>query len=141
MKAFPFTRSEWKSVSDASFPILNATLSNDTAVRDSYFIELQEVLATLRVRYGDHPVLLETEADFSDDDSERLSLYQRAVALAEENQLPTLSIRLSLIRLLIDGGNHASALQELGACEVEVARADSDEASDWARLKAELSEA
>jgi uncharacterized ferritin-like protein (DUF455 family) len=138
METFPFTEAEWAAVIDASFAIMNAGFSDDTVMQDSHFVELQEVLATLRACYGDHPVLLETEADFTDDDFERLALYQRAVAISEQNALPTLSIRLSAARLLIDTGCHAAALRELNACQFETQTADSDDAAEWSRLRSEL---
>jgi hypothetical protein len=47
-------------------------------------VGLFDVLAGLRARHGDHPVLLETEADFTEDDEVRLALYQQAVPSAND---------------------------------------------------------
>ena len=49
----------------------------------------------LRARHGEHPVLLETRADFAEDDVERVALYRRAAGLAAVHGLATLNIRLS----------------------------------------------
>ena len=57
-------------------------------------------------------MLLETEADFTDDDGERLALYQQAVRTAVAYGLPTLSIRLSQAGLLLEMGRHKRARQE-----------------------------
>jgi hypothetical protein len=138
---FPFSKAEWDAVSDAAFPIVNATIADDAALRDSLLIELQEVLATLRNRHGDHPVLLETEADYADNTQERLRLYRRAIVVAELNELPTLTIRLSVAQLLIDTGDRDKALEELIACQGETKTADSYYAGEWSRLRAELQDA
>lgn len=49
----------------ASLAIVNATFADDRVLAASAFVELRAVLRDLRTRYGDHPVLAETEADFA----------------------------------------------------------------------------
>ena len=102
MEEFPFTEAEWATAREAIWGIVKAGSIEDTVVEASCLVELLEVLTTLRKRYGDHPVLLETEADFIDDESERIELYQRAIDIAIEEGLPTETIRESLIRLRLN---------------------------------------
>ena len=137
MESWPFSKAEWASVSEAALPVVNASLAEDAVVRASHLIGLLDVLAGLRERHGDHPVLLETEADFTDDDGERVSLYRRAVGVAEANGIQTLTIRLSLSRLLLDRGQHDAARDELLACESELPDGDESDRASWAELIAE----
>jgi hypothetical protein len=122
VEAFPFTEAEW-----AADPVLRASL----------LVGLLDVLAELRARHGDHPVLLEAQADFTDDDGERVALYRRAVRVALTHGLPTLSIRLSLARVLLGAGQPAAARVELRACAGEAHLGDEAERSEWAELLAE----
>ncbi|MBW3541369.1 MAG: hypothetical protein KY476_13965 [Planctomycetes bacterium] len=118
-------------MSDAAWPVVDATLADDPLLRDSHLVGLLDVLAELRARYGDHPVLLETEADFAEDDRERAALYQRAVHIAVSHGLPTLSIRVSLARLLLEAGEREAAAAQLRACEDEVCGGDESERASW----------
>jgi hypothetical protein len=40
VEAFPFTEAEWAAVNDAVLPVVNATLTDDTAVRASPLVRL-----------------------------------------------------------------------------------------------------
>jgi hypothetical protein len=64
MDALPFSDAEWDAVVAMSRAVVNATLAEDRVLAASALVELQGVLADLRARYGDHPILAETEADF-----------------------------------------------------------------------------
>lgn len=141
MDSWPFSKSEWDAVSDAALPIVNAGLTDDAVVRASHLVGLLDVLARLRARHGDHPVLLETEADFTEDGVERILLYRRAVGVAEANGIQTLSIRLSLSRLLLDMGQHDAARDELLTCEGELTDGDESDRASWAELFAESKQA
>jgi hypothetical protein len=134
VEAFPFTDAEWDGVKEAALPLVNATFAEDDALRASCFTELREVLGELRAWHGDHPVLLETEADFTEDDAEQVALYRRAASIATAHGLPTLSIRLSLARVLLDAAEPGAALAELLACEGELVGGDESERSSWAEL-------
>jgi hypothetical protein len=136
VEEFPFTDAEWDRVKEAALPLVNATFAEDDAVRASCFTELREVLGQLRARHGDHPVLLETEADFAEDDAERVALYRRAAGIAAAHRLPTLGIRLSLARVLLDIEVPGAALAELLACERELVEAKEPERASWAELAA-----
>jgi hypothetical protein len=76
MNPFPFSESEWSRVAAATLAATNATLADDEVLSASHFVELQSVLTELRRVYGDHPVLLETEADFAAEGAERIALYE-----------------------------------------------------------------
>lgn len=141
MEAFPFTEAEWASVEEAALPVVNATLADDPVLRASHLIELLDVLASLRARHGDHPVLLETQADFAEDDVERVALYRRAAGIAAAHRLPTLGIRLSLARVYLDTGDPGAALAELLACKGELGEGDESERASWAELVVEATPA
>lgn len=136
MDAFPFTREEWQAVRDAALPVLNATSAEDDVLYESNFIELQCVLHTLRERYGDHPVLLETEADFTHDSDTQRTLYEQARDIAVHHRLPTASIRVALAGVLLDDFNAVDAARgELTACRQEILDSgDEWEQSNWKEL-------
>lgn len=133
MNEFPFSEDEWEAVNVASSAIVNATLAEDAVLRDCQFTELQLILKALTEKHGDHPVLIETEADFTGDAVDRLRLYGLAVSLAETNCLPTYTIRISLAGLLLEEfGELESAREALLACEQEVtACADDYDKKTW----------
>lgn len=133
MDPFPFSDDEWDRVKEASRAVVNATLADDLVVRASHFIVLQIVLDELRLQHGEHPVLLETEADFEDEPLRRFHLYRCAIQLAERNRLPTYTIRISLARLLLEDFNDMeSAENELESCRDEiVVTGDDAERNEW----------
>ncbi len=133
---FPFSTADWSRVRDAARAVLNATWAGDDVLRASQFEELRLVVTELRERYGDHPVLLETVADFSDDPAERRRLYQAAIQQAQDAGLMTYSVRIALARLLLDDFDEPDrAYRELRACEPELAAlADDSERAEWAEL-------
>jgi len=138
VEAFPFTNSDWSSVEDAAWSVVNASGADDEVLCASHLIEFFDVLERLRAKYGDHPVLLETQADFVEDDSERIVLYRKAASIAVSYGLPTLSIRLSLAKVLLDSNEHDNAQKELRACEGELNEADDFERESWGELFAKL---
>jgi hypothetical protein len=133
---FPFSTDDWSRVQDAARAVVNATLAGDDVLRASRFEELRLVVAELRESCGDHPALLETEADFSGDPAERRRLYQAAIQQAQDAGLVTYSVRTALARLLLDEFDEpAPAYGELKACEPELAtHADESERAEWAEL-------
>ncbi len=141
MEPWPFSKAEWISVNDAALPVVNAGLTEDAVVRASHLVGLLDVLADLRARHGEHPALLETEADFIEDDGERVSLYRRAASVAEANGIQTLTIRLSLSQILLALGQQDAARNELLACEGELPSGDESDRATWAELVAESTRA
>jgi len=139
MKAFPFTDAEWAPVRSAALSILNADAAGDEVLKASLRLDMLDLLAGLRERHGDHPVLLETVADYTDNNTERAVLYRQAVDIAVANGLPTLSIRLFFARVLLDLGQPGAARKELRACEGEARGRSERERAEWADLMAEAS--
>lgn len=136
MEAFPFTAEDWSDVSEAVRAVVNATLAEDAVLRASHFEELRGLLAALRSKYGPHPVLVETEADFTDEPHTRVALYEQAKRAALAGGIATYNIRLALARVLLEElGNPGRALQELLACRDEVmAEAEEDVRKEWQKL-------
>jgi hypothetical protein len=138
MDEFPFSQEEWSEVEDASRAIVDSLFAGDDILQASNFVLLQITLEQLKKKYGTHPVLLETEADFIDDVESQLHLYENAIRAAQENSLPTYSIRISVARILFEECNDpAKALHELLTCESEIdSSADNDDRAAWSELVA-----
>ena len=138
MEAFPFTEEEWEAVREAARAVIKATKAEDRELRAARFADLQSVLRWLRGRHGDHPTLLETEADFSTSPSTAAGLYLQAEREASARGLPALSIRLALARVLINElGKPGVALETLLACQEELPYAGESQCVTWNRLFAE----
>jgi hypothetical protein len=131
MEAFPFTKAEWSPLEDLASSILNAHSAGDDVLVASITLELLDRLEALRTQHGDHPVLLETAADYTEAPAERAALYRRAIELAVAHGLPTLSIRVSFAPVLVELGEPAAALDELQACGREAAGGGADERESW----------
>src|SRR6476620_3189167 len=99
MDRFPFSKREWKAVRAAAAAVAEASGPSQRAVR---FDDLRAALTGLKDKYGDHPVLIEIEADFTAEPATAAKLYRAAELYAAANELPTLSIRLSLAKLLVE---------------------------------------
>jgi hypothetical protein len=132
VEAFPFTKAEWHPQKDLALSILNAEFAEDDVLAASLRLEMLDRMDALRARHGDHPVLLETAADYTEDTPERAALYRRAVDLADAHGLPTLSIRLSFASVLTELGEPIAALEELRSCGSEAATGSADERKQWA---------
>ena len=128
MREFPFTKADWNRVSEAARAIVNATLIDDDVLADCRFSDLRETLDDLREKYGEHPILLETEADFRHDPNEAISLYSQALAMARENGLPTETICLSYARALIENRRDLDQARELLKACHDTIHAGGDEA-------------
>jgi hypothetical protein len=136
MDEFPFAEDEWARVRESTLSLTNASLANDNVLAQSLFSELEHVLGELRARHGEHPVLIETAADFQDSPTRQVELYRCALELAERNRLPTLSIRLSLAWVLLENfGDAPQAEKELLACQEELSsNADDHDLAAWSKL-------
>jgi hypothetical protein len=137
MKNLPYTTAEWDAVRWAAGAVTEAADAGDAAARAARFADLQSLLGELQQKHGDHPLLWETEADFTPDPAAAADLYRVAEALAVDANLPTLSIRLSLARLLAEElDRQAEAREALLACRDELPFAGEAECQSWARLLA-----
>jgi hypothetical protein len=136
MEPFPFTEEEWSEVGSATLAVTNATLADDHVLRDSAYLDLEDVIHKLCKKYGDHPVLLETLADFESDPALRIRQYQHAIRQAEQFELPTVTIRLALATDLIEEfGSSSEARRELMECKSELAgHDDKSDIETWSRV-------
>jgi hypothetical protein len=138
MDRFPFSKKEWRSIREAARSVAEAAQSNDADRRAARFTELLTLLKGLRDRHGDHPALLETEADFTPDPPAAVAIYRQAGETAAMHGLPTLSIRMSLARLLLEElADAPGARSTLLAGRAELVDARSAECSAWAALLVE----
>lgn len=136
MQEHPFSDADWQTVVEACRLVTNACLADDAVLRASRFVDLVEVLSELRRKYGDHPAIDEVRADFTEDPQEQISLYERALMLAMENGLATLSIRMAMASTFLeDFGDAERAAAELSACRAELLKnGDKDEHRQWTEL-------
>ena len=135
MDRFPFTKREWKAVRAAASAVAEASGPSQRSVR---FAELKAALEALKGTYGDHPVLLETEADFTPEPASAAKLYRAAELYAAANELPTLTIRLSLARVLVEELNQPrEARAALLACRDELPDASVADCGAWTTLLSE----
>lgn len=135
MEVFPFTEEEWEAVREAAREVINASKAENPTLRAARFADLQSVLRWLRGRHGDHPTLLETEANFSTSPSDAAGLYRRAEREAAARGLPALSIRLALARVLVNELNELEAAREaLLGCRDELTFATEADCETWAQL-------
>jgi hypothetical protein len=132
---FPFSKREWRVVRDAAREVADATAGALPSRRAARWADFKSALDGLRNKYGEHPALLETEADFTSDAPAAVALYRRAEELAAANTLPTLSIRISMARLLVeDLAQPGAARAALVACETELSEAGPIETECWKEL-------
>jgi hypothetical protein len=138
MERFPFSKREWRVVRDAAREVADATSGALPSRRAARWADFKAALTALHDKHGEHPALLETEADFTSDPPAAVALYRRAEELAVGHALPTLSIRISLARLLLeDLGQPAAARAALVACQPELSAAGPIEDQTWNALLAE----
>ncbi len=134
MEAFPFTDAEWDPLKPVAESVLVASRAGDDTLAASHRLQMLELLDGLRERYGDHPVLLETAADYTEDKAAAVPLYRQAAEVAGANGLPTLSIRTALAFALMTISDPAAALEELRTCGGEAATGSEDERKHWLGL-------
>lgn len=125
-------------VQQAALAVVDTTMTENTELRVSRFSELQNVLAKLRKRYGEHPILLETEANFTDGAAAQMVIYKKAKTVAMKHGFPLLSICLSMAHLYLEELDDVHAARdELVACRNEVADVMTHDRLDWCRLMTE----
>ena len=137
MKKLPYPTNEWEPVRWTAGAITEAATAGDATARAARFADLQTLLGELQQRHGDHPLLWETEADFTPDAAAAAELYRVAESLAVAAEWPTLTIRLSLARLLSEElGEPAQAREALLACRDELPWSREADCQSWANLLA-----
>jgi hypothetical protein len=131
----PLTSDDLSAIRRAARAVASAQKCSDVERRSTQFACLQSVLAEVRERRGDHPVLWELEADFTLDPELAADLYRRAERAASTAGLPTFSIRLSLARLLLkELGCAGEARAALRACAAELPGASEKQSAAWEQL-------
>jgi hypothetical protein len=135
MAEFTLAAEEVDAIQWAAGAVTAAAQAGDPDRRAARFADLRAILAELRARHGNQPVLLETEADFTLDPLAAADLYVLAERAAVERSLPTLTTRLSLARLLVEElGRPALAYETLLACQDELPSATDTNCTIWANL-------
>jgi len=94
----PFTAGEWDAVRWAAGAITEAAQAGDADARAARFSDLQSILVELRDKHGKHPLLWETEADFTPDPEAAAELYRQAEELGRPGEArdPLLACREEL---------------------------------------------
>jgi len=142
MHPFPFSEEEWSRVNQAAADIVNQSLMNDPVLHVAGVTEMCAILDELRQHHGEHPILLETQADFIGDKVQSRDLYRQAIELAVRNYLPTYTARISLAGVLLTEFHDSNAAsQQLIECNDELEqRADTWEQEQWAELMAQCTD-
>jgi hypothetical protein len=133
MKAWPFSEDDWESVQETVFDLVNISNEEDGELIAVKIKDVLDLLEALAIKYGPHPVLFETKADIMTNAVERVELYRQAINLAEQESLPTTTVRLSLAEVLIeDLGDNDAAKKELELCKEELT--EEDDLEEWKSL-------
>jgi hypothetical protein len=137
MDELALTDDEWDAIHWAARGVTAATEAGDAVGRATRYADLRAILSQLRDRHGDHPKLFEMEADFTLDVREAADLYVLAERAAVERGLPTITIRLSLAKLLLEEMKRPIAARAtLVACQEELPMATDAQCAIWAALLA-----
>ena len=137
MDPWLFEDEEWDEIGELTHRLTNSTLADDDVLHESIHRELIERLCELTEKYGDHPVLLETLADYVEDPNERLLLYRKALQLSEKHGMPTLTIRVWLAELLLEELNDAAEARRV-LKDGEDEFLEGDQEPEWVSKFAEL---
>jgi hypothetical protein len=100
---------EWDRVHAAAVDIVNASAIEDEFLCAHHTQRLLDILDELEVTYGRIPSILDTRADYTDDPSVAIALYEEALAATEDPELTSLTLP-SLIRLKIQEYHDESSI-------------------------------
>lgn len=139
MDPWPFEEEDWKEVEAINRRYVDAIEANDLVVCDAICREMYEKMVELERKYGEHPVILEHRADFAEDVNEKSRLYRRALKLATEHGLDTLTIRLWYAELLLEEFGDAETAEEV-LCDGQHELFEVDQDRDWVQKYGELLE-
>lgn len=103
---------EWDRVHAVAVDIVNASAIEDDVLCAHHTERLFDILDGLEVIYGRIPSILDTRADFTDDPTVAIALYEEALAVSEEPDL-TSFVLPSLIRLKIQEHHPDSSISVL----------------------------
>jgi hypothetical protein len=134
----PYSADEWDAIQWAARAVTAAVQAGDEEARAARFADLQSILAEVRQRHGDHPILWEMEADFTTDPRAAAELYVRAERASEAMGRSTVPVRLALARLLLmEMGLPEGARLTLQSCIDELPTATNEQCALWGQLLAE----
>ena len=132
MLPFPFSPSEWQTVTNQFYEFTRDDASQRLSENRR---TLRKILAALYEKYGEHPLLIETEANWLvDSPHKKLSKFRHAEYLAQAHGLPTYSVRLSIAELLLTLDKPRDAVDAIRSCESELFSVPWYEQNDWHRL-------
>ena len=100
---------DWDRVHVAAVDIVNASAVEDDVLCAHHTQRLLDILDELELTYGRIPSILDTRADYTDDPSEAIALYEEALAATEDPDLTCLALA-SLIRLMIEEHHDESSI-------------------------------
>jgi hypothetical protein len=73
---------DWDAVHALACDVANAAVADDDVLLASKNAALLDLLFKLKEKYGDHPAILATIADYLDDPDDRRALYTKALSIA-----------------------------------------------------------
>ena len=137
MDPWPFEDRDWRKVEKIIERYKKAATAADDVVCRSLSREMHDLMVKLERKYGEHPVLLETRADFTKGRIKRLKLCRRALELSVEHGMPTLTIRIWLAELLLEEFRDPKEARRV-LKEGEDEFLEPDQEPDWVSKFAEL---
>lgn len=103
---------EWDRVHEVAVDIVNASAIRDDVLCAHHTQRLFDILDALETIHGRIPSILDTRADYTDDPTVAIALYEEALAASEDPDLSSLVLP-SLIRLMIRGRYAESSISDL----------------------------
>jgi hypothetical protein len=77
-------KTDWDAVHELACDVANAAMADDNDLLAFKNTALLNLLSKLKEKYGGHPAILATIADFLDDPNDRRVLYMKALGIARE---------------------------------------------------------
>ncbi len=127
-------------VLDLGLAIVNAVLADDFALVAAHYQQLLAYHDEMQQAGTSHPYLVETLADYTDDDREALRIYQRALLMSREwgPSEPTHEILVGMARRWLELGNKEQAEACLRDANVEaLSRGDTEVVTEIDELRKE----
>lgn len=134
----PIPPEMYERVRDLTLSITNATLADDAALADSHYQQLLAYYEETEKAGTSHPFLVETLADYTDDDREAIGFYLQALAISRESgrKEPTQTILVGMANRWIELGNEEQAAACLRDAYAEaLSRGDSDTLKEIEELR------
>jgi len=127
---FPYTTEEGDQITEIAKGLVNAGFADDEPKRAQRLSQLHDCLQKLIGKYGEHPTLIELQADFADTFEEGMSLYQKAKQISMSLGLSIRSICLSMAVLVLrEKDAKGEAREFLQECQNEMG--DANEYELW----------